>query len=196
MNTVIIRAAKQEDIKRILEIYAHYVKNTAITFEYDVPNLQEFQNRVYSIMERYPYLVVEVNGVVHGYAYAGAFIGRAAYEWSCETTIYLDCAVQKNGLGRKLYEALEEYLRGMGILNMYACIACPETADEYLNNNSAEFHTHLGFHKVGEFHKCGYKFGRWYNMIWMEKVIGEHKKEQMPVRFVQNTMLYAENAEV
>lgn len=81
-------------------------------------------------------------------------------------------------------------------MNMYACIACPETADEYLNSNSAEFHTHLGFHKVGEFHKCGYKFGRWYNMIWMEKVIGEHKKEQTPVRFVQNTVLYAENTEV
>lgn len=97
MNTVIIRVVKQEDIKRILEIYAHYVKNTAITFEYDVPDLQEFQNRVYSIMERYPYLVVEVNGVVHGYAYAVAFIRRAAYEWSCEATIYLDCAVQKNG---------------------------------------------------------------------------------------------------
>lgn len=196
MNTVIIRDAKQEDIKRILEIYAHYVKNTAITFEYNVPDLQEFQNRVYSIMEHYPYLVAEVNGVVHGYVYARAFIERAAYEWSCETTIYLDCVVQKNGLGRKLYEALEECLRGMGILNMYACIACPEIADEYLNYNSVEFHTHLRFHKVGEFHKCGYKFGRWYNMVWMEKVIGEHKKKQTPVKFVQNTMVYAENTEV
>ncbi len=139
-------------------------------------------------MKRYPYLVAEVNGVVQGYTYARAFVGRAAYEWSCETTVYLDCTVQKSGLGRKLYESLEECLRDMGILNTYACIAFPETADEYLNNNSAEFHTHLGFHKVGEFHKCGYKFNRWYNMIWMEKVIGEHKKEQAPIRFVQKTM--------
>lgn len=65
----------------------------------------------------------------------------------------------------------------MGILNLYACIAYPETEDEYLNKNSAEFHAHLDFLKVGEFHKCGYKFGRWYNMIWMKKLIGKHVPE-------------------
>ena len=67
--------------------------------------------------------------------------------------------------------ALRTY--NMGILNLYACIGYPEYEDEYLTTNSADFHTHLGFVKVGEFHKCGYKFGRWYNMIWMEKMIGE-----------------------
>ena len=76
-------------------------------------------------------------------------------------------------------------LRQMGILNLYACIGCPETAEDvYLNWNSADFHAHLGFVKAGEFHRCGYKFGRWYNMIWMEKMIGEHQPEQAPVRFL------------
>ena len=69
----------------------------------------------------------------------------------------------------------------MGILNMYACIGYPDNEDEYLTKNSAEFHSHIGFVQVGEFHKCGYKFGRWYNMIWMEKIIGEQKKDQAPV---------------
>ena len=97
-------------------------------------------------------------------------------------TIYLDRDAQKCGMGRMLYEALETELKEMGILNLYACIAYPEKEDEYLTGNSADFHKHLGFEKVGEFHKCGYKFERWYNMIWVEKIIGEHEMRQAPVR--------------
>lgn len=179
---IMIRDANPEDAERILEIYAYYVKNTAITFEYDVPALCEFQNRIKNTKKLYPYLVIEKDGVIQGYAYAGAFIKRAAYDWSCEMTVYLDHTAQKCGLGRKIYEALEDRLRKMGILNLYACIGYPiADDDEYLNKNSAEFHAHLGYAKVGEFHKCGYKFGRWYNMIWMEKIIGEHQLEQAPV---------------
>lgn len=73
-----------------------------------------------------------------------------------------------------LYEALEKELKDRGILNLYACIGDPLTEDEYLTKNSERFHRHMGYRKVGEFHKCGYKFNRWYNMIWMEKMIGEH----------------------
>ena len=85
-------------------------------------------------------------------------------------------------MGRMLYEALETVLKEMGILNLYACIGYPETEDEYLTRNSADFHAHLGFEKVGEFHKCGYKFDRWYSMIWMEKIIGEHEDKQPSIR--------------
>ncbi len=94
-----------------------------------------------------------------------------AYNWSCEMTIYLDHNVQKYGMGRILYEALEKALHNMGILNLYACIGYPEHEDEYLTTNSADFHAHMGYVKIGEFHKCGYKFDRWYNMIWMEKLL-------------------------
>lgn len=175
VNAVVVRNARLEDAERILEIYAYYVKNTAISFEYDVPTLSEFQSRMVNTMKRYPYLVVEKDGIIQGYAYAGAFVGRAAYGWSCELTVYLDHRAKKCGLGRKLYEALEEKLSEMGILNLYACIGYPEVEDEYLNRNSQEFHAHLGFSTVGKFHNCGYKFGRWYHMIWMEKIIGEHE---------------------
>lgn len=178
---LVVREATLQDAERILEIYDYYVKNTAITFEYDTPSLAQFQERMKKTMQRYPYIVILKDGRIEGYAYAGSFVGRAAYDWSCEMTVYLDNNARKCGMGRIIYEALEKALYDMGILNLYACIACPEQNDEYLTTNSADFHAHLGFVKVGEFHKCGYKFDRWYNMIWMEKVIGEHKVKQPSV---------------
>lgn len=184
MSTIVTKDATPEDAERILEIYGYYVKNTAITFEYDVPTLSEFQGRIKNTLKRYPYLVIEQDGVIQGYAYAGAFIGRAACDWSCETTVYLHQTARKHGLGRILYEALEDRLQKMGILNLYASIAYPDTEDEYLDRNSAGFHEHLGFTKVGEFHKCGYKFGRWYHLIWVEKTIGSHQPNQPPVKFL------------
>ena len=171
---IVIRDAQASDAKRLVEIYDYYVKNTVITFDYETPSIEEFMQRIEHTMESYPYLVIEKDGCVEGYVYAGVFKDRAAYDWSCEITIYLDHEAQKQGMGRMLYEALEARLKQMGILNVYACIGYPEVEDEYLTRNSAEFHAHLGFVKVGEFHKCGYKFGRWYNMIWMEKMIGPH----------------------
>lgn len=181
MNHIRIRDAQLEDAERILEIYAYYVEHTAITFEYDIPTLTEFRARMEKTMKQYPYLVIEQDGIIQGYAYAGAFVGRAAYGWSCELTIYLDHTMQKCGLGKKLYTALETKLKEMGFLNLYACIGYPTIEDEYLTKNSADFHAHLGFISVGEFHQCGYKFDRWYNMIWMEKIIGKHRQNQPPV---------------
>lgn len=177
----VVRDAALEDAERILEIYDYYVKNTAITFEYETPSLAEFQGRMEKTMQRYPYIVILKDGRIEGYAYAGPFVGRAAYDWSCEMTVYLDYNARKCGMGRVIYETLEKALHDMGILNLYACIGCPEHNDEYLTTNSADFHAHLGFAKAGEFHKCGYKFGRWYNMIWMEKVIGEHEAKQSSI---------------
>ena len=158
MQDITIRNASLADAPRILEIYAWYVEHTVITFEYDVPSLEEFEGRMRRTMQKYPYLVIERDGRVEGYAYAGPFVGRA------------------------LYEALADRLQAMGILNLYACIGYPQVEDEYLTRNSARFHEHLGFALVGTFHNCGYKFGRWYDMVWMEKIIGEHRPDQPPVQ--------------
>ena len=182
MSGAIIREATLYDADRLLEIYSYYVEKTAITFEYDTPSVEEWASRMNRIMERFPFLVIEQDGEIQGYAYAAPFVGRAAYDWSCEMTIYLDRRAQKQGLGRKLYSALEAELKEMGILNLYACIGYPDEEDEYLTRNSAEFHAHLGFSEVGRFHQCGYKFGRWYDMIWMEKIIGEHLLQTQTVR--------------
>ena len=180
-DMITIRDAAPADAGRLLEIYDYYVRETAISFEWVTPTLEEFQGRMKRTMARYPYLVAQEDGVVQGYAYAGPFVGRAAYDWSCELTIYLARDARGRGMGRRLYEALEDALRKMGVLNLYACIGWPEREDEYLTANSADFHAHLGFVKAGEFRNCGYKFGRWYHMIWMEKIIGSHGENQKPV---------------
>lgn len=166
-----IRTATPEDAGRLLEIYSYYVKNTAISFEITVPSPEEFRTRIKKTLARYPYLVLEENGIIKGYAYASPFVAREAYNHCAELTIYLDCNEKGYGYGRMLYERLEAELKKMGIINLYACIGDPIVEDEYLTKNSENFHAHLGFVKVGEFHKCGFKFGRWYNMIWMEKIV-------------------------
>ena len=122
MSDITIRNATLADAPRILEIYAYYVEHTVITFEYDVPSLAEFEGRMRDIMKKYPYLVIERDGRIEGYAYAHAFVGRAAYDWAAELTIYLDHDARRGGLGRALYEALADRLKAMGVLNLYACI--------------------------------------------------------------------------
>lgn len=176
MENIVIRSASVNDAEALLKIYAYYVENTAITFEYEVPTVEEFQQRIANTLKKYPYLVAEKEGTILGYAYAGVFKDRAAYDWSAEVTIYLSHNATKCGIGRKLYEALETEMKKRGFLNLYACIGYPVEEDEYLTKNSAQFHAHLGYQTVGEFHKCGYKFGRWYNMIWMEKLIGGNER--------------------
>ena len=180
-DPITVREAEAADAARLLEIYAYYVQNTAITFEYDVPSLSEFQNRIRNTRKRYPYLVIERDGVIQGYAYAGPFVGRAAYDWSCEMTIYLDRAARKRGLGRRLYEALEARLREMGILNLYACIGWPQGDESLISVNSAQFHRHLGYQLVGMFRRCGCKLGRWHHMVWMEKLLPGDQDAPRPV---------------
>lgn len=177
-----IRPAAPEDAAALLAIYAPYVEKTAVTFEYDVPTLEDFAGRVARTLERYPYLVAEAGGPVMGYACAGPFQTRAAYGWAAETTVYVREDGRRQGVGRALYGALERCLAAQGVLNAEACIACPEREDEYLTWDSVDFHTRLGYRLVGEFYGCGCKFGRWYNMVWMEKHIGEHLPDPAPVR--------------
>ena len=171
-----IRKATPHDAAALLAIYAPYVEKTAITFEYDVPTEAEFRQRIEDISSRYPYLVAEdETGQAVGYAYASAFKERAAYQWAVETSIYVDEQQKHQGIGRLLHDALEAALRRQGILNMNACISYIDPEDEYLTLDSVLFHSRLGYHQVAHFHQCGRKFGRWYDMIWMEKMIGEHK---------------------
>lgn len=176
MEEIEIWLAEPEDAGELLAIYAPYVEETAITFEYTVPSLAEFQERIRHTRERYPYLVAASAGKIVGYAYAGPFKGRRAYDWAVETSIYVARGAHRQGVGRRLYEALEQCLKKQGILNLYACIASPrQEADPHLSKDSIRFHEHMGYRLIGEFHQCGYKFDRWYDMVWMEKMVGEHK---------------------
>jgi len=173
METV-IRIATPDDAEELLNIYAPYVEKTAISFEYEVPSVDEFRERIENILKKYPYIVLEDEDGIAGYAYCGAFKTRAAYDWAVETTIYLKESKKGLGYGKALYEKLEELLKKQNIINMNACIATCDVEDEYLTNGSSRFHEKMGYRLVGEFYKCGFKFNTWYNMVWMEKMIGEH----------------------
>lgn len=177
---VIIRKACPDDAERLVAIYSHYVENTAVSFEYVTPSVREFRSRIENTVRKYPYLVAESGGTIFGYAYAGPLGIRAAFAWSCEVSIYIDKNARRHGYGRKLYEALENELRQMGIRNLYASIASPVSEDPFLTGDSEIFHGRLGFRKCGEFHKCGFKFGRRYNLIWMEKFIGPDRTDGCP----------------
>ena len=127
------------DAQEILSIYAPYVEKTAITFEYEIPSLEEFENRIRTISAKYPYIkAVNDNGEIVGYAYASAFKGRRAYDWSVESTVYVREDQKRCGVGKKLYDALEDLLKGMGILNVNACIAYlgEGKEDEHLTDDS------------------------------------------------------------
>ena len=165
-NDILIRTARGEDAAAVARIYAYYVEKTAITFEYTVPDAAEMERRRQEISQQYPYLAAEVEGKVVGYAYAHAFYGREAYAWSVESSIYVDVNERKRGIGRKLYEALEEALKSMGILNVNACIAIPyDENDSYVTYDSLNFHEHLGYTLAGRFHNSGYKFDLWYDVV-------------------------------
>ena len=106
-----IRMATAADTKAILDIYAPYIEHTNITFEYVVPTEAEFASRIEEILEKYPYLVYEEDGVIGGYAYAHQFMVRAASQWGAELSVYLAPAFQKKGLGKAFYRALMDILR-------------------------------------------------------------------------------------
>lgn len=128
-----VRLATPQDAEELLEIYRYYVEHTAITFEYETPSITEFRQRIKQTLKRYPYLAaVDGHGKIVGYAYASSFKNRAAYDWSVETTIYVDKDVKRQGIGKKLYETLEEILRKQHVINLDACITDPEIEDEYV----------------------------------------------------------------
>ena len=179
---ITIRPVSAADAEQLAEIYAPYVKNTAITFEYDAPSAGEFTRRISHTLETYPYLAAEAEGKILGYGYAGPLKERAAYDRSCEMSIYIRQDQKRRGIGRVLYGTLEECLKAQNILNLYACISYPEKEDEYLSLDSVWFHEHMGYRLIGRFHQCGYKFGRWYDMIWMEKFIGDHIDKPLEVK--------------
>lgn len=167
---LVIEEATVEMAAKLRAIYAPYVAETAVSFEYDVPTVGEFATRIRRVTSRYPWLVARRNGRIVGYAYAGTFKDRRAYDRSVELSIYVKAGCHRGGVGRALYAALEERLARMGITNLYACIAYPNGRDDpYLSLDSVRFHERLGFREVGRFTDCADKFGRHYSMVWMGK---------------------------
>lgn len=178
---IIIRQARAEDARALLDIYTPYVLGTAITFEYEPPTEEEFLSRIEHISARFPYLVAQRGDELLGYAYAKPFHERPAFSWTAESSIYLRPDATGLGLGRRLYEELEALLEKQGIVQLVALVAATENEDEYLSNNSSEFHRHMGFEEFGRLSRCGCKFSRWYDMLWLVKQLNAYSQPQPPV---------------
>lgn len=175
---VCLRLACPDDAGAISAIYRPYVTDTAITFEVVPPDAREFSRRIARTLDKYPYIVATDGdaGRILGYAYTGAFKGRAAYDWSVETSIYVDGAARGRRVGSALHQALVEASRIQGVTNLEACIAYPD------QGGSVGFHEHQGYRMVGRFEACAYKLGRWWDMVWMELHIANHACIPAPLR--------------
>ena len=159
-----IRIAAESDLPQTLEIYRPYVENTTYSFEYEAPTPETFRARFLGITQQFPWLVWEEAGVILGYAYACAPFERAAYQWCAEPSIYLLPQAQGKGIGRKLYEALEQILIAQGYRLSYAIITSE-------NLPSLAFHRAMGYREIAQLPGCGYKLGKLLGVTWMEKTL-------------------------
>lgn len=164
---VTLRFAALEDAAELVEIYRPYVESTAITFEYDVPTVDEFRRRICEYGSEFPFIVAECDGKAVGYAYAHRFAPRYAYRFSAELSVYVDRGFTGMGIGRRLYSALIELMTLLDYRNLYALISCPNPA-------SFALHASFGFKEVGREHGVGYKFGKWIDIATLELTVGEH----------------------
>ena len=186
MKDINVRPIQLSDIPDILKIYEYYITNTAITFEYVAPTIEEFTRRIKHVIQRYPYLVAEVDGNLVGYAYANILKDRKAYEWSVETSIYVHHTYRDLGIGSHLYTHLFNYLKQQGILSVYACITVPLQDDQFCDCSSYTYHKYLGFSEVGRFPKAGYKFNTWYDIVWMHMELEDHTTPIEPIRYFKD----------
>lgn len=163
-----IRFATPADVPAVLAIYAPYITDSVVSFEYEVPTLAEFAERVRTIQTQFPYLVAERDGRVLGYAYASKHRDRTAYQWSVETSVYVHPDGHRQGIARQLYTTLLAYLRRQGYINAFACITTP-------NPESEAFHHAMGFSYLGAFASIGYKMGAWHSVAWFQLALQEHQ---------------------
>ena len=177
-----LRDATMRDVPAILDIYRPYILNTAITFEYDVPTLAQFEARFRAITREFPWLVWEEDGEILGYAYGSRAFERAAYGWDADLSIYLRQGCSGRGIGRALYETLEQRLAAQGYYVLYGLVTSA-------NAGSCAFHEAMGYREAMRLPACGFKFGQWYDVIWYEKRLKTGNPEQFPISWDQASRL-------
>ena len=181
-----ISIATFEDCPGILSIYEYYVLNTAITFEYNVPSLEEMESRMKSIQTKYPYLVAKMDEKIAGYAYAADFRFRDAYQWSPECTIYLDKNFTGKGIGKTLYKKLFEILKLQGFYNVFGGVGLP-------NDASVSLHLKMGFKEIGIYENIGYKHGKWHSTQWFQLVLNEYQINPLPPKKISEIIADVES---
>jgi phosphinothricin acetyltransferase len=169
MNNSTIRLAERCDLAEILEIYAPFILDTAVTFEETVPDEDSFWQRIQGIMTELPFLVCEIEGRIAGYAYASAYRSRASYRWSKEVSVYIHPDFHRKRVADALYTSLHEIVRYQGIANLLAIITMP-------NEPSVAFHEYFGYRKCAEFRNVGFKLNQWQNVGWFELFLQDETK--------------------
>lgn len=165
-----IRLATVEDAQKILDIYAHYIENTVISFEQVAPTLEEFEQRIATTIDLFPYLVYELEGEIIGYAYAGKHAVRHSYMYSVNVSVYIDDTHHGKGIGKALYSTLFEILAKQGYYTAFSAITSE-------NETSIKMHEKFGFEQVGFFKKAGYKFNKWLDLVWLQKELNDYSGE-------------------
>lgn len=177
-----IRLATPDDAAAVRDVYAPAVISSAISFELTVPTVAEMAGRIADRFPRYPWLVAEADGRIGGYAYAGRFHPRAAYDWSVETSVYVGADRHRQGVGRDLYAALFAVLAAQGFRQATAGIALPNPA-------SVALHQRAGFALVGVYRAVGWKLDAWHDVGWWQRPIGPGAGAGAPAAIVDLTGL-------
>jgi L-amino acid N-acyltransferase YncA len=177
-----IRLATPDDAQGVQAIYAPFVRDTPISFEYDEPTIADMRGRIERVLaDGYPWLVAESEGAVGGYAYASAFRTRKAYAWSCETSIYIHPEHHRRGVGRALYARLLRLLELQGYRSAYGGATAPNPASEGL-------HLAMGFEQVGYLPRVGFKDGKWHDVIWWRVDLGPQDAPAGRIRPVREVL--------
>ena len=161
-----IRNVRSADAEAILRIYAPFVLDSAVSFELELPSVEDMQKRIAHYTEKYPWIVAEENGEVIGYAYASSYRERLAYQYNVETSVYIDQQHQRKGVAKKLYDELFSILKEKGFYQAFAVITMP-------NEKSEAFHKANNFNSFAVFENVGFKFNQWHNVLWMARKIGD-----------------------
>jgi phosphinothricin acetyltransferase len=181
-----VRLATTNDAQQIIAIYSPSILNTSISFETEVPSTEEMQKRIETILQKYPWIICEVDGTIAGYVYASKHREREAYQWSCECTIYMHNNFKGKGIGKELYQLLFEILKLQGFRNVYAGITLP-------NEASVTLHEKCGFTHFATYENIGYKFGAWHSVGWWKLQINEYDLQPPPplkISELNSEMLY------
>ena len=159
-----VRYANFADAPVIRDIYAHYVRRTAITFATTEPTTADFVAKISD--PRYPFLAAEHHGRLVGFAYANTYRAREAFHWDVELTIYLAPGIEGQGIGSELMAELLRILEKQGYVNAYSCITLP-------GDRSVALHRKFGFRELGVSPRAGFKQGEWHDVVWMGKTLRE-----------------------
>ncbi len=172
-----VRIAAPDDAESVLRIYAPIVEGTVVSFELEVPTVDEMRRRIATTLERFPWLVsIDAEGSVDGYVYAGLHRERAAYQWSVDVTAYVREDARGRGIRKRLYARLFDELVRLGYHQAFAGIALPNAA-------SVGLHESVGFTHLGVYRDVGFKLGAWHDVGWWQRTLRPPTPPRPPLAF-------------